>query len=247
MSLRPRLVVFDLDDTLLDHRAAERAALADVHRIHAEHIGHHDLAHVQETYSRCNVPLWRDFGRGEITSADLKRLRAERTVVALECALPPETFTRDYLDRYAAHWRWAEGARDAYHAIADAFPVGVLTNGFSEQQRGKLARLPEIEARAAFVVISEEVGVMKPDPRLFEHVRQRAADALADADPSGVADDVGAGELLYVGDSYHSDVVGGTGAGWPVAWIRGDAERAPEGTFVFNDWPELLRQLGVAQ
>ena len=236
--MTPRLVVFDLDDTLLDHRAAERAALADVHRLHAEHIGHHDLGHVQATYSACNVPLWRDFGRGEITAADLKRLRAERTVAALECGLAPETFSRDYLDRYAAHWRWADGARAAYHAIADAFPVGILTNGFSEQQRGKLARLPEIEQRAAFVVISEEVGVMKPDARLFEHVRQRAADVLAD--------DVRAGELLYVGDSYHSDVVGGTGAGWPVAWIRGDAERAPAGTFVFQGWAELLDRLDLS-
>ena len=234
---RPRVVVFDLDDTLLDHRAAERAALADVHRMHATHIGHHDLAHVQEVYHACNVPLWRDFGAGTITSADLKRLRAERLVEALACGLAPETFTRDYLDRYATHWRWGEGARAAYHAVADALPVGVLTNGFSEQQRGKLARLPEIAERAAFVVISEEVGVMKPDPRLFEHVRQRAAESLAD--------DVAPAEMLYVGDSYHSDVVGGTGAGWTVAWIRGDAERAPEGTFVFRDWPELLDRLGL--
>ena len=234
---RPRLVVFDLDDTLLDHRAAERAALADVHRMHAEHIGHHALAHVQDTYHACNVPLWRDFGAGAITSADLQRLRAERLVEALACRLAPETFTRDYLGRYAAHWRWAEGARDAYLAVADAVPVGILTNGFSEQQRGKLARFPEIAERAAFVTISEEVGVMKPDPRLFEHVRQQAAETLGG--------DVPASDLLYVGDSYHSDVVGGTGAGWPVAWFRGDAERAPAGTFVFSDWRELLDRLGL--
>ena len=237
--MQPRLVVFDLDDTLLDHRAAERAALADVHRMHAAHIGHHELAHVQQTYSACNVPLWRDFGRGEITSADLKRLRSERLMAALECELDPVTFSRDYLDRYAAHWRWAEGARAAYRAIADAVPVGVLTNGFSEQQRGKLARLPEIPERAAFVTISEEVGVMKPDARLFEHVRQQASEVLGQDTP--------AGDLLYVGDSYHSDVLGGTGAGWPVAWIRGDAERAPDSAFVFEDWPQLLDQLGIAQ
>ena len=236
--MSPRLVVFDLDDTLLDHRAAERAALADVHRMHAGHLGQHDLAHVQATYHACNVPLWRDFGRGEITSDALKRLRAERLVEALACSLDPETFSRDYLARYARHWRWADGARAAFHAVADAVPVGILTNGFSEQQRGKLAALPEIAERAAFVVISEEVGVMKPDPRLFEHVRQRAADALEA--------DVDAADLLYVGDSYHSDVVGGTGAGWPVAWIRGDAERAPEGTVVFDDWHELLTRLGIA-
>ena len=237
MPPRPRLVVFDLDDTLLDHRAAERAALADVHRTHAAHIGHHPLAHVQDTYRACNVPLWRDFGAGTITAGDLKRLRAERLVAALECGLAPETFTRDYLDRYAAHWRWADGARDAFLTVADAVPVGVLTNGFSEQQHGKLARFPEIAQRAAFVVISEEVGVMKPDRRIFDHVRQRAADALGG--PVATAD------LLYVGDSYHSDVVGGTGAGWPVAWFGGDADRAPDGAFVFSDWRELPERLGL--
>ncbi len=237
MPLRPALIVFDLDDTLLDHRAAERAALADVHELHRRHIGHHDLAHVQDTYRACNVPLWRDFGRGEISSADLKRLRSERFVEAMACDLDPETFSRDYLDRYAAHWRWADGARDAYLAIADAVPVAILTNGFSQQQRGKLARLPEIAERAAFVTISEEVGVMKPDARLFEHVRRQASEVLGR--------DTEAGDLLYVGDSYHSDVVGGSGAGWPVAWIRGDAERAPDGTFVFDGWTELLDRLAL--
>ncbi|PAP77001.1 HAD family hydrolase [Rubrivirga marina] len=235
---RPAVVVFDLDDTLLDHKAAERAALADVHRQHHAHLGHHELAHVQATYHDCNVPLWRDFGAGTITSADLKRLRSERLLEALGCdTLEPETFSRDYLDRYAAHWRWAAGAREAYHAVADAFPVGVLTNGFSAQQRGKLEKLPEIAERAAFVVISEEVGVMKPARALFEHVRAHASARLGQ--PLEPAD------VLYVGDSYFSDVRGGTGAGWRVAWYKGDADRAPDGAFAFDNWQTLLDRLGL--
>ncbi len=236
--MTPRLVVFDLDDTLLDHRAAERAALADVHRQFAEHLGHHALAHVQETYHRHNVPLWRDFGAGTITAADLKRLRSERLLTSLEAhALDPLTFSDAYLDRYAAHWRWAEGALDAYRAVASAYPVGILTNGFSEQQRGKLAALPELAERAAFVVISEEVGVMKPDPRLFDHVLRHASETLETS--------LSPADVLYVGDSYHSDVLGGTGAGWPVAWIRGDAERLPEGAVAIDGWPDLLALLGI--
>ena len=231
----PALVVFDLDDTLLDHRAAERAALADVHR---QHHAHHDLEHVRATYHACNVPLWRDFGRGEITSAELKRRRSRDTLAALGCdSLDADAFGRDYLDRYAEHWRWADGARAAYHAVADAFPVGVLTNGFSEQQRSKLDKLPEIAERAAFVVISEEVGVMKPDPALFEHVLGVASEA--------VGRELAPAEVLYVGDSYHSDVLGGTGAGWPVAWLHGDPERAPDGAFVVDGWPALLARLGI--
>ncbi|MEM6289371.1 MAG: HAD-IA family hydrolase [Bacteroidota bacterium] len=235
----PHLVVFDLDDTLLDHRAAERAALADVHQAFAAHIGHHDFEHVRETYHAENVPLWRDFGRGKITAADLKRLRSERLLHALEApGLDPEAFSDAYLDRYAAHWRWADGAEAAYRAVAARYPVGILTNGFSAQQRGKLARLPQIEELARLVVVSEEVGVMKPDARVFEHLRAEASDRLGE--------DLSPSDVLYVGDSYHSDVVGGTEAGWRVAWIRGDAERAPDGVFCFDDWGKLLRRLGVA-
>ena len=235
----PRLVAFDLDDTLLDHSAAERAALGDVHRLFGEHIGHHALDHVHRTYSGHNVPLWREFGAEQITSADLKRLRSERTLEALGAAgLDAVAFSDAYLDRYAAHWRWAEGALAAYRAVAARYPVGVLTNGFTEQQRAKLARLPEVEEIAAFAVVSEEVGVMKPDPALFAHVldvaRQSTGLDLAPAD------------VLYVGDSLHSDVEGGLGAGWRVAWIRGDAARAPYGAVVFETWADLLALLDVA-
>ena len=237
---RPALVVFDLDDTLLDHRAAERAALADVHRMHAEHLGHHDVVHVQETYHAHNVPLWRDFGAGRITATDLKRLRSERLLSALGAGgLDPETFSRDYLARYAEHWRWADGALDAYRAVAERFPVGILTNGFSAQQRAKFARLPEAEALAAFAVISDEVGVRKPDPRLFDHVLGLARDVLGR--PALAPRDV-----LYVGDSFHSDVEGGVGAGWRVAWLRGDEARAPEGCTVVTGWDDLLALLAVA-
>ena len=237
--MAPLLVVFDLDDTLLDHRAAERAALADLHGAHTS-LGRHALAHVQDTYHAHNVPLWRDFGAGRITAADLKRLRSERVLHALEAHdLDPEAFSRDYLARYAEHWRWADGALDAYRAVAARYPVGVLTNGFSEQQRAKFARLPEVEALAAFAVISDEVGVRKPDRRLFDHVLGLARDVL---DRPALA----AGDVLYVGDSFHSDVEGGVGAGWRVAWLRGDEARAPEGSTVVADWPALLDLLEIA-
>lgn len=236
MAVHPSLVVFDLDDTLLDHRAAERAALADLHSRHPE-IGRHDLGQVQDTYHTCNAPLWRDFAAGTLAAEDLKHRRWSDTLAALDCSLDPTDASRDYLDRYAVHWRWAEGARDAYLAVAGAYPVAILTNGFSEQQRGKLARFPELEAQACAVVISDEVGVMKPDARVFEHVRCEAADALRQP--------LVPETILYVGDSLRSDVEGGLGAGWRVAWKDGDPAH-DGGVFVFDEWRALLTWLGIS-
>ena len=233
----PAAVVFDLDDTLLDHRHAERSALADLHREHADALGHHTLGHVQATYHAHNVPLWRDYGRGDITADDLKRLRFEHTLAALGVGLDAAAFGQRYLDRYADHWTWTPGAEAAFHAIADRYPVAILTNGFSEQQRAKLARMPALAERSRAVWIAEEVGAWKPSPDVFAHATRDLSAAL------GV--DLAPGDVLYVGDSYHSDVLGGTGSGWRVAWFRGDAERTVEGAWPFETWDELVRALQI--
>lgn len=230
MSQVPRFVYFDLDDTLLDHTEAERLALADLRAAHPAHLGHVTDEVLRSNYRQHNGPLWYDYGRGRITKAELKRLRFEHTFTALGVtALDPDRASTAYLDRYGAHWRWADGAREAFHRIAEAVPVGVLTNGFREQQRAKLARLPEIEASCTpgTILIAEEIGAWKPHAEAF---------ALA-AESAGVAPD----EILYVGDSLRSDVEGGVAAGWTVAWWNGDPAHEDHGTRAVTDWAEVLR------
>ncbi|MEP0549011.1 MAG: HAD family hydrolase [Rhodothermales bacterium] len=223
-----RFVYFDLDDTLLDHRAAEREALADCCSTFATHFDGHALAHVQETYHAHNVPLWRRYAAGEIGRDDVQRLRFERLHAALELdGLDAAHLGETYLDRYAAHWRWTDGAGAAFHAVADRFPVGLLTNGFADVQHAKLDRFPVLRERSDAVVISEEVGVMKPHPAIFAHA----------ADVAGVEP----GAILYIGDSLHSDVEGGRGAGWQVAWYGGDPARSE--AFVFAEWTALVDAL----
>ncbi len=226
----PQFVYFDLDDTLLDHRLAEHRALADLHADHEEHLGHIAFADFHVAYRKHNGPLWRDYGRGQITKEELKRLRFAHTLGALGVStLDSDAASDAYLDRYSAHWEWSAGAREAFHAVADALPVGVLTNGFKEQQRAKLAHLPEIEARCApeTVLIAEEIGAWKPTPAAFALATER----------SGVPPEA----ILYVGDSLHSDVIGGTEAGWTVAWYNGDAEHDDFGKRAFTDWADVLR------
>ncbi len=95
-------------------------------------------------------------------------------------------------------------------------------------QHAKLDRFPALRERADAVVISEEVGVMKPHPAIFTHAAEQAG-----FEP---------GAILYVGDSLTSDVEGGHGAGWQVAWYGGEPARAD--TFVFDDWTTLTDTLG---
>lgn len=222
-----RFVYFDLDDTLLDHRAAEKAALADCC---AEFPGFngHELGHVQETYHRHNVPLWKQYAAGELGRDDVQRLRFERLCESLSLDLDAHTLGDAYMQRYARHWQWIDGAETAFRAVAERFPVGVLTNGFADAQHAKLDRFPVLRERSDALVVSEEVGAMKPHPRIFAHA----------TDLTGVESE----EILYVGDSLHSDVEGGRAAGWQVAWFRGDAS-VRDDVLAFDDWDTLLGRL----
>lgn len=221
-----RFIYFDLDDTLLNHKAAERAGLEDVH----QHFGLFRNTEAQElidVYHRVNSVQWSKYSRGEVTRDELQRNRFELTLE--ELGLDASRFKEVgnyYIQCYRDHWQWMPGAREAYYEILEHFPVGILTNGFAETQRKKFEQFDLYES-ANQVVISEEVGTLKPDPKIFDH-----ATDLAGVKPS---------EILYIGDSFSSDIEGGSGYGWNTAWFttNGDEEKHRKADFVFPDFKDL--------
>lgn len=228
-------VYFDVDDTLLDHRYAERHALADLRSRYLAVFGHLSVDALQEMYHEINAPLWTKYSAGEIDKAGVKRERFPRLLEALDAShANAARIGSVYLQRYAEHWTYVDGAAETFRAVAERFPVGVLTNGFAEVQAQKMKRFPEIAERSRVVLVSEETGHLKPHPVVFETAAERAG-----VDPS---------RILYVGDSLRSDVEGGAGAGWQVAWFARDGvngETLGDRVFAFQDWADLRERLDV--
>ena len=79
----------------------------------------------------------------------------------------------------------------------------IVTNGESRQQRRKLAQTG-LDGLVDDVVISAEVGVKKPDGRIFA-----AARATAPADP----------DVWMIGDHVRADMEGGRAAGASTGWV----------------------------
>ena len=77
------------------------------------------------------------------------------------------------------------------------FILGLLTN--LAKDMGPICRKLGLEPYLDFVVTSEEAGVDKPNPGIFQLALQRAG--------------VGASAAIHVGDQYKIDVVGARGAG----------------------------------
>lgn len=227
-----RFVYFDLDDTLLDHRHAERAALGDVIGDFPALFTGHDLEAVHDTYHRINKPLWQAYAQGTIDKATVKQQRFRRLLDALGADTEQApTVHAQYLQRYGAHWQYMPGAQQAFAQIANQYGVGILTNGFSETQQRKMNQFPQLQEAAASVIICEEVGHLKPHPAVFTHATLQAR-----VEPN---------EILYVGDSYTSDVQGSAQAGWQMAWYtpHTDPDEPVEHGFAFADWSDLLRRV----
>lgn len=226
-------VYFDLDDTLLDHEEAERNALADVRDRYRAIFGALSVGELQDTYHAINVPLWRKYADGKIDKETVQHERFERLLDAVDASHADATLIgRYYIQRYAEHWAFISGARETFESVAERMPVGVLTNGFADVQAKKLDQFPVLREKSDAVVICEDVGVLKPDPKVFEHATREAG--------------VSAEEVLYVGDSYRSDVEGARPAGWQVAWYAPggtDGRSVEEGGFAFSEWSEFRSRL----
>jgi putative hydrolase of the HAD superfamily len=227
-----KFIYFDLDDTLLDHKSAEVAGLRDVqnHFSFLDAIAAEDLV---ATYGKVNSRQWTLYSQGDISRDELQRNRFEQTLEQLDVdASRYEEVGSYYMQAYRNHWQWIDGAQEAYRQVLDHFPVGILTNGFAETQRLKFERF-DFDQSAEYTIVSEDVGVLKPDPKVFEH-----ATTLANVAPD---------DILYVGDSLRSDIEGGSKFGWNVAWYtqNGDAKQHHKADFVFNDFTNLITFLNL--
>ncbi|WP_265764658.1 YjjG family noncanonical pyrimidine nucleotidase [Fodinibius salsisoli] len=227
-----KFIYFDLDDTLLDHRSAERAALLDVHA-HFSLFKETNTEALIDIYHQVNSMQWAQYSGGEISRQELQRNRFEQTLEKLN--LDSSDYARIgqyYIACYRNHWQWIEGAEALYQRVVQKYPVGILTNGFAETQRKKLDDFG-LYRSAEHVVISEDVGALKPDPKVFEYAtRQTGLDK---------------NDILYVGDSYRSDIEGATNFGWDTAWFtqNGDSAKQKKAQFVFSDFNDLSNYIRI--
>ncbi len=211
-------VCFDLDDTLVDARAAWRAGFAAaVASELAPRLG--ERAHEPQLFERVFQPLVHaEFvaGPGEWDIAFVRR--GFRAFVAAHGGADDALADRAFA-AYEAAWPRAlvlfDDALAALRAARAHGAVALVSNGGAQEQRRKVEALGLHEWCDA-IVISGEAGVRKPDAAIFA----RALAAL----------DVAPGEALHVGDNLDADVRGAREAGLVAVWLnRAGAPRDVEG------------------
>jgi len=203
-----RVLLLDLDGTIVDYARTEEAALAAVHaEFFRRHVSYPEF---RRAFHACNDELWAAYRRHQV---DLDILRAER-FLRLRAAVGASVAIDVITTRFEAELGRAvvlfRDARPALRALRRAFRLILVTDGIAAVQRAKLAtsRLGRFFER---VIISSEVGYRKPDPRLLDHALRHAGTR--------------AGNALVVGDSRVSDGSGAMAAGIDFCWVNRSADR----------------------
>jgi len=211
------VILFDLDDTLYDHRFACRRALAALRR-HYPTLRRNSIAGLEQTYGSLMEKLHPLTLAGHLAPQEARRER-----IRLLFAAHGESISRVEASRRAALYRSAylhaeravPGARAVVRELClRGHRVGVVTNNSVRGQRRKLV----IAGIAPFVrtlVISQAVGFSKPDPRIFRIALRRVGGQPAHA--------------VMVGDSWERDVLGARVAGISAVWFNRGGRPRPRG------------------
>jgi putative hydrolase of the HAD superfamily len=174
-ALLPRVVIFDLDDTLIQTNAASAATWAYLNKAYSAELGV-ELDVFASAINTGRKALWahpdshREWRhRMAESSGEVLRLAAEQLELAV-----PETMTGRFIDAYVRHFfrnlALFPQAIETLHTLRDAgVQLAMITNGGAGWQRRKLA-LHALEPYFDLILVEGEFGVGKPDPSTYQHV-----------------------------------------------------------------------------
>ena len=203
MNTRYDVLLCDADNTIFDFNKAEEYAFADT----CAHMGFEATDALLAVYSEINEALWKLFEQGGITQKDLRVRRFEQFLAAIgKGDLNAQEMSEAFVRSLGQQSVPIDGAIEAVKRWSEIVPVIIVTNGIAKVQHGRMEK-SEVRHFIRGMVISEQVGAAKPDPKMiFEGMK------LANVSDKS--------RVLMLGDSLSSDIAAAANAGVDACWYN---------------------------
>ncbi|MDH3247395.1 MAG: YjjG family noncanonical pyrimidine nucleotidase [Acidimicrobiia bacterium] len=195
-------VLFDLDHTLLDSDESEAAAFAHTMRF----AGVADHEPLFDAYRRINLAMWAQVEAGTLMADDVRTKRFEAFNELSGIEADPGAMGEVFVEGLGSFGQLYPGAIEMLEAVGAIAVLGLVTNGISDVQRARVARLG-IERFFDAIVISSEVATSKPGGAIFDIAFERLGRPARSA-------------TVMVGDSLTSDMAGGHRYGIATCWYN---------------------------
>ena len=218
-----KVVLWDIDGTLLSFKMAERAAI----RACFEKFGLGEITdEMMAKYSAINASYWKRLELGELTKQQVLRGRFEEFFAAygLDTGCV-DAFNAEYQVQLGETVVFNDNGKELVERLRGKVKQYAVTNGTLVAQRGKLKN-SGLDLLLDDVFISDVVGVEKPGIGFFDAVFATIGAYEKD-------------EVLIVGDSLTSDIQGGNNAGILCGWYNPGGQPVPEGLRVDYDIRDL--------
>lgn len=216
-------LLWDVDNTLLDFSASERAAVKSLFREYGLGPCTEEML---RRYAAINMAYWERLERGELTKPEVLvgRFREFFEAEGIHAAIAPE-FNEKYQLRLGDTIVYRDDSLNIIKSLRGRVRQYVVSNGTVAAQTKKL-RLSGLGALMDGIFLSEELGAEKPNVEFFDKVFS----VLGDIDKSRV---------MIVGDSLTSDILGGCNAGIATCWYNPGGKPAAGGVHPDHEIADL--------
>ncbi|TVY11333.1 YjjG family noncanonical pyrimidine nucleotidase [Paenibacillus cremeus] len=221
-----KILLFDLDDTLLDFGANERESLAQLFQQH----GYAFTDELFQLYNSVNKQLWTEYENGNMALDAVLNSRFSETMLKLGEVVDGMVWECEYRELLGeGNQLLIEGALEVCQRLSATHRLFVVTNGVSRTQ---IKRLKQSGLYDFFEDIfdSQSIGHQKPSTKFFDHVMSHISNFNKK-------------EALVIGDSLNTDIKGGLRSGIDTCWINRTMKKSPadiQSTYTISSLAELF-------
>lgn len=201
--MKYKIIIFDADDTLFDFKKSEKEAFKNT--MDEFNLAYDESYHFK-IYKDINTALWKDFELGIIPQEKINQERFKLFSNALSIEFNTDKFATSYIRHLGnASFLYEESTKLIENLHKD-YILFIVTNGLKEVQNNRIKK-SSIAKYFKNIIISDEVQVAKPNPKIFEYALNSIANTYSK-------------EILVVGDSLSSDIQGGINLNADTCWYN---------------------------
>lgn len=186
-------IFFDLDHTLWDFDRNSALAFREIFRKQCIEI---DLDDFLQVYKPINFKYWELYRNNSVSKEALRYGRLKESFDSLRfeaCDTTINTIAEDYIEYLPNNNHLLEGSIEILDHLSKTYKLHIITNGFEEVQQRKMINSGIFDFFQT-ITTSEEAGVKKPHPQIFEKALQKS-----EASPR---------KSVMIGDNLEADIIG---------------------------------------
>ncbi len=198
-------IFFDLDHTLWDFETNSDLAFKSIFIKHNVNV---DILKFLNYYRNINDKYWKLFRDEKVTKEELRYGRLKDAFTKIKFQVSDQLINDlavDYIEYLPENNFLFDGAHEILQHLKPNYKMHIITNGFSEVQHKKIEN-SELLQYFDEIITSEQVGVKKPNPIIFQYALEKV--------------NTTANESIMIGDNWEADIMGAKKVGFDVIYCN---------------------------